>query len=202
MPRCRRFSDAGYVYHVLNRSAKQVRLFKTASDYAAFESLMAEARHRLKMRVIAYCAMPTHWHLLLWPVHDGDLSAYVQWLATTHAARWQRDRASVGSGAVYQGRFKSIPVERGRHFYWVWRYIERNPLRANLVARAEDWRWSSLWWRVHAAAGPFDEGPEPAPTGWEELVNLPQTEAELAAFRRAVATNSAYGSESWCREMG
>lgn len=192
------------MYHVLNRSAKQVCLFDTADDYRALETLLADARRRFRMRMIAYCVMPTHWHLLLWPRRDGDLPAYVQWLTTTHAARWQRNRATVGRGAVYQSRYKSVPVEAGRHLYSAWRYIERNPLRANLVARAEEWRWSSLWWRLHDPShAELDAGPAPLPADWVTLVNLLQTGAELAAFRQAVAKGVPFGSEEWAaRSVG
>lgn len=203
MARRRRFTGAGHVYHVLNRSAKRGRLFDFTEHYLAFEQLLAEARRRVPMRIIAYSSMPNHWHLLLWPLADGDLSRFVQWLTTTHAARWNRDRGIVGCGAVYQSRFKSIPVEHGSHLLWVWRYIERNALRANLVARAEDWRWCSLWHRLHADPNQpelLDGGPIHLPLDWCELVNLPQTEGELAAFRLSVATGAPFGSSSWASQ--
>jgi putative transposase len=95
------------------------------------------------MRLIAYCVMPNHFHLALWPREDGDLSRWVQWLLTTHVLRhlayYHR------TGHVWQGRFKAFPIQEDDHLRLVLRYIERNPLRASLVARAEQWRWSSLW---------------------------------------------------------
>jgi putative transposase len=204
MARKPRFTGAGYVYHVLNRSAKRGRLFDCAEDYLAFERLLCEARERVQVRIIAYSSMPTHWHFLLWPKVNGDLSRFVQWLTTTHASRWNRHRGIVGCGAVYQSRFKSIPVEHGSHLLWVWRYIERNALRANLVVRAEDWRWSSLWHRLHPEQNQvlrFDAGPVALPPDWVELVNLPQTETELAAFRGNVAKGTAFGSPDWISQF-
>jgi putative transposase len=198
MARRPRVTTAGYVYHVLNRSAKSARLFETADDYATFERLVAKARLKFSMRTIAYCAMPTHWHLLLWPSQDRDLSKHVKWLEATHAARWHQARGSIGRGAVYQGRFKSIPIQTGHHMYWAWRYVERNPVRANLVADADQWRWSSLWWRVHDPANaPFDAGPEPLPANWKALITVPQTESELEAFRGRVESGTPFGSEAW-----
>ena len=200
MARRRRFTQAGYVYHVLNRSAKSARLFETPDDYSAFEELLIDARLKFSMRTIAYCAMPTHWHLLLWPNKDRALSRYAKWLEATHAARWHKARGSVGRGAVYQGRFKSIPVETGRHLYWVWRYVERNPLRANLVAQADLWRWSSLWWRVNDATNaPFDAGPVPLPSDWREWIAAPQTQGELKVFRHHLESGEAFGSKAWCK---
>src|SRR5580658_3294321 len=96
--------------------------------------------------------MPNHWHLVLKPHEDRELSLFVGWLTLTHTQRWHAHRRDAGSGHVYQGRFKSFPVQADRHFLTVARYVERNPLRANLVASAADWRWSSLWVRARGAA--------------------------------------------------
>ena len=198
MARTRRVVLGDYVYHVLNRSARKGPLFVDSGDYRAFELLLQEAKERTEMRILAYCLMPTHWHLLLWSLRDGDVTSFVKWLSTTHAARWTRKHQCVGGGAVYQSRFKSIAVENGRHLYWVWRYVERNAMRANLVASAEDWRWGSLWQRSHESVeGIVSNVPIPLPDDWASIVNLPQTEAELAAFRHHVRLNQTFGHERW-----
>jgi putative transposase len=75
---------------------------------------------------------------------DGDLTSFVSWVTMTHAQRWHAYNGTVGSGHLYQGRFKAFPVEKDDHFLKVCRYVERNAMRANLVDRAEDWRWCSL----------------------------------------------------------
>jgi putative transposase len=95
--------------------------------------------------------------LVLWPKTDGQLSRFMQWLTMTHAARWHAHRHSVGRGHLYQGRFRSFPIQQDHHFLGVCRYVERNALRANLVAKAQDWRWSSLWARDDrsSALAPF-----------------------------------------------
>ncbi len=197
MPRTRRINDAQHVYHVLNRGAKKAAIFESVDDYRAFELLLIEARARFGMRVLAYCLMPNHWHLLLWPRTDGSLSLFVQWLTATHAIRWNRVHGKAGEGAVYQARFKSIPIERGPHLYWAWRYVERNALRANLVSKAEDWRWGSLWQRRYALACYLDDAPVPIPDDWLEVVNLPQSEGELTAFRTHVRRGEPYGGPGW-----
>ena len=97
------------------------------------------------MRILAYTIMPNHWHLVLWPEGDDDLSNFMHWLTLAHTQRWHKAHGSVGTGPIYQGRFKSFPVETDDHFWSVCRYVERNPLRANLVSLAQNWRWSSLW---------------------------------------------------------
>jgi putative transposase len=89
--------------------------------------------------------MPNHWHLLLWPRRDGELSEILRWITVTHTQRWHAHHRTAGTGPVYQGRFKSFPVQTDAHFLTVARYVERNALRAKLVPRAEDWQWSSIW---------------------------------------------------------
>ena len=198
MPRTRRLTAANYVYHVLNRGAKKGLLFADASDYQAFEDLLREAMGRVPMRILAYCLMPNHWHLLLWPLQDGDLSRFVKWLTTTHACRWSRDHECVGNGAVYQSRFKSIPIEKGPHLFWTWRYVERNALRANLVSKAEDWPWCSLQKRRNDPKQPWlNGGPVSLPADWTQLVNLPQTKAEVELFRTRLKEGKPFGRTEW-----
>ncbi len=122
--------------------------------------------------------MPNHWHMVLWPEHTGDLSAFVGWLSHTHSMRWHAHYHTSGTGHIYQNRFKSFPVETEEYLYTVLRYVERNAMRANLVSRAENWRWGSLWRRQGGTALPLielDAWPVPVPTNWVDLVNAPQT---------------------------
>ena len=143
------------------------------------------------MRILAYCDMPTHWHFLLWPAEDGQLAKFVQWLTSTHATRWNAAHKRVGHGAVYQSRYKSIRITSHSHLLCAWRYVERNALRADLVQRAEDWRWGSLWHRVHRSEL-LSDGPWPLPANWMEIVNAPQTQAEVDNFRAHIAANTPF----------
>jgi putative transposase len=148
MGRPLRIALGGYVYHVLNRANARMAIFQKEADYAAFECILTEAlEHVPGLRLLAYCLMPNHWHLVAWPRHDGELSDFSHWLTLTHTQRWHAHYHHVGTGHLYQGRFKSFPVAEDEHFLNVCRYVERNALRAGLVARAERWRWCSLWQR-------------------------------------------------------
>jgi len=202
MPRQRRVKAPGLVFHVLNRAAKRARLFANSRDYAAFEQLLAEGVASYHVALFAYCIMPNHWHLLLAPNADGALSRFMHWLTTTHSRRWQLVHDVEGTGAVYQGRFRSIPVSNDEHFLWVRRYIERNALRAHLVERAEAWRWSSLWHECrHPDAQWLASSPVTIPVNWTEHVNVPQTDAELNAFRRAVQNGEPFGPTEWGQRL-
>jgi putative transposase len=179
-----------------------MRLFSKEQDYAAFESLLEETWQSRPVRVCAFCLMPNHWHFVFWPKRDGELAAFMQQLTTKHVRRWQLHRAKVGFGHVYQGRYKSFPVEQEEHFYQVVRYVERNALRAGLAASAEDWRWSSLWRRNFGNSDQcrlLSNWPVPLPKNWANLVNQPQTEAEVDAIRRAIARGQPYGDADWVK---
>jgi putative transposase len=201
MPRQPRSAPGGYVYHALNRAVARLPLFEKDGDFAAFERVLVEAHQKHPIRLLAYCLMPNHWHLVLWPAADAELTAFLRWLTHTHTQRWHAHHHTAGTGHLYQGRFKAFPIQEDDHLYRVLRYVERNPLRAGLVRRAEDWRWSSLAHR-HGAAGDrlkalLHPWPGPLPSDWEQRVNQPETEAELEAVRRSVWRGQPYGSQPW-----
>jgi len=179
-------------------------IFEDQGDYRAFESLLRETCERQRMRLPAYCLMPNHWHLVLWPREDGDLGRFMQRLTTTHVRRWHLYRHSVGHGHLYQGLYKSFPIQQDEHFLTVCRYVERNARRANLVKRAEDWPWSSLAaWRMTPAQVEREHKPILAdwpvdrPRPWLRLVNEPQSPDELEAMRRAVQRGRPFGGTTW-----
>jgi putative transposase len=80
-----------------------------------------------------------HRQFVVWPQREGELTAFAPWLTHTHTMRWHAHYHTLGSGHVYQGGFKSFPVQENEQFYHVVRYVERNARRANLIQHAEDW---------------------------------------------------------------
>jgi putative transposase len=201
MPRRPRFAQAGYVFHVLNRGAGRQTLFETDRDYDAFVGLVEQARQRVEMRVLAFCVMPNHWHLVLWPQTDDALSEYMRWLSVTHSQRWHAHRGTAGTGPVYQGRFKSFPVQEDQHFLAVCRYVERNALRANLCTRAELWKWSTAWaGRAGACPVTLSDWPVAKPMEWLRYLNEAQSEGELESIRHCVASGRPYGGNEWVKQ--
>jgi putative transposase len=189
---------------VLNRRVGRQTLFEKPTDYVAFEKILAEAYDQARIRIAAYCLMPNHWHLLLWPRRDGELSEVLRWITVTHTQRWHAHHQSSGTGPVYQGRFKSFPVQTNEHFLTVARYVERNARRARLVTRAEDWRWSSLWRRGQGNSmltAWLSDWPVERPRDWAARVNRPDTPAELEAVRLSVQRGRPFGAESWVQRM-
>jgi putative transposase len=202
MPRTIRASAADICYHVLNRGNARGTVFHNANDYAAFIRLMEEAGSRVPMRILAYCLMPNHFHLVLWPSGDGDLSRWMQWLLTSHVRRYRRHYS--GSGHVWQGRFKAFPIQSDEHLLTVMRYVERNPVRAPSIAVSSAcmWPWSSAQRATSRDERPqLDPGPVPRRPDWLEWVDKPLSHGDELAVRNCVSRGAPFGDRSWTSEI-
>jgi putative transposase len=203
MPRRPRAFLLGNIFHVINRGAKRQRLFDGPNDYDAFLRVLCGSLRRGGVDLFAYCVMPNHWHLITAATNPANLSSFMHHMTTTHSRRWCVSHGVESEGAVYQGRFRAIPVQCDRHFLSVCRYIERNPLRSNLVIRAEDWPWSSLGSsRSDGHSPPLAPWPVDKPTSWSDQVNQPQTRAEEEAIRESIRLRRPLGDEEWRATMG
>ena len=198
MGRAKRAADGGLIYHVLNRANGRLTIFVDDDDFEAFERILKESAERTGTDVLAFCLLPNHWHLVVKPHEDGELSRFVGWLTLTHTQRWHAHRHSAGTGHVYQGRFKSFPVQDDEYFLTLCRYVERNALRVNLAKRAEDWRWNQPGKASMELLSPWPIRRSP---GWLHHVNEPQTDAELTALRRSVRRGNPFGDEQWSQQM-
>ncbi len=187
---------------MLNRANGRLRLFRKAADFAAFDALLVEACERVPLRILGYTVMSNHWHFVVWPrprQHE-TVSDFFRWLTLTHSQRWHAHHQTSGMGHVYQGRFKSFPIANDEHLLTVLRYVERNPMRAGLVDRAETWRWGSLYRRINGSPEEqalLSESPVALGRSWCDYVNQPQTEAELAAIRCSLQRGRPYGGDAW-----
>jgi putative transposase len=190
----------GVAFHVMNRAVQNVTLFTAARDYECFLRTLSRASGRFGIDLFAFCAMPNHWHLVVRPHGPEELPEFMRWVTQTHAQRWRLETRTTGRGAVYQGRYRWVPIQQDRHFLHVCRYVERNPLRAALVARAEQWPWSS----AHVSVGGICTGPRLADwpvlrlARWADLLNEPQAPSVLGEIRRCVRRNLPYGGDEWC----
>ena len=200
MPRPPRVDEAGGLYHALNRGNARANVFRKDADYEAFERILAEGLERYDVQLFAFQLMPNHWHFVLRPQQGGEMSRFLRWVTATHTMRYHAHYHSSGEGHVYQGRFKSFPVQDDEHFLTVCRYVERNARRAQLVKRADDWRWGSLWrWLQKSEPAPslLSSWPIPRLPRWVERVNAPLTDHELTAIRNCVQRGSPLGEPTW-----
>jgi putative transposase len=197
MPRAARASVGGVCYHVLNRGNGRREVFLKDGDYQAFLKAIGHACVEVPMSVLAFCLMPNHFHLAVRPHKDGDLSRWMHWLLNTHVRRYHQHYHS--GGHIWQGRFKAFPIQEDEHLLAVLRYIERNPVRANLVRRAERWAWSSArhWNAAEGRPTYLAPGPVARPRDWLGWVNRPATAAEEEAIRRSVARGAPFGDVGW-----
>jgi putative transposase len=201
MPRIRRVFPPGAAHHVLNRGNNRRTIFHKDGDYKAFLRLMAEAGEQVPVRLLHYCLMPNHFHLLVWPESSEALPAYMHGLMNAHVRQYHQHYQTCGTGHIYQGRYKNFPVQTGRHLLTVARYIEANALRAGLVSRAEDWRWSSLSPDTWIERPVLATGPVPLPPNWFDWVNLGQPTAQLDALRTSVKRGRPFGDAEWVGEI-
>jgi putative transposase len=201
MPRPRRQCTGGMVYHVLNRANGRLHIFKGRKDFDAFEGILGEVMARVPIRLCGYCLMSNHWHLLLWPHNDGDVSQFIRLLTVTHTQRWHASHGTAGIGHVYQGRFKSFPVQGDAHYLKTLAYIEGNALRADLVSDAVDWPYSSLAVRsgLQKEGIVLSPGPVALPEAWAGYVNRAPDQATRQRLENSIKRGTPFGSETWTR---
>jgi putative transposase len=198
----RQFVGKSHYFHVINRAVRRATIFETTADYRSFLDILEEGLSRQPVGLQAYCLMPNHFHLVVGPVEMRVLSRFMGWSTGTHSKRWHARRGTTGTGPLYQGRFKAFPIQTDAHFLTVCRYVERNPLRANLVASAEEWRWSSLAQRCKKCDDvPLAEWPVLRPPEWLSKVNGQDEITCLNRIRQALRFQRPFGTKDWCDEQ-
>ncbi len=117
MPRIPRGLIDGFIYHVINRGNGRQEVFHKEQDYEAFINLMEEAKGRHPVKILAYCLIPNHFHMVLKPEKAEELSKFMQWSMTSHVRRYHRHYGTTGH--VWQGRFKSFIIREDNHLLTV-----------------------------------------------------------------------------------
>ncbi len=203
MGKPKRITKGGYLYHVINRANGKLRIFRKPGDFVAFESILAEGLKRFDMRLCGYCIMGNHWHLLLWPRRDGDLSQFMRWVTVTHTNRWHAAHNTVGMGHVYQGRFKSFPLKDDYHYLSVLRYIEANPFRAKLAVQPQDWPYSSLAKRMGFSENDIklSTGPVRLSRNWlDNVLDFAAYQQQADEIRKCISRGRPFGDTQWIAE--
>ena len=196
MPRTSRSAAGGVVYHVLNRGNGRMSIFRKPGDYLSFLQLLLDGKDKARVELFGFCLMPNHWHLVLRPKGDGDLAAYLSWVTNTHVKRYRSHYKST-SGHLYQGRYKSFPVQEDSYFLTLLRYVEANPLRAGMVARAEQWTGSSLGCNPNLAIKLLDSWPLKRPRNWTALVNEAIPAPQRALLKSCFERGRPLGDDPW-----
>ena len=203
MPRQKRADVGGVIYHVLNRGNARQLIFHKDQDYEAFIRVLADGLEKYDVELFSFTLMPNHWHLILRPQADGQMGRLMRCVTATHSLRYHGHYHTRGEGHIYQARFKSFPIQDDAHFYVVCRYVERNPLRAKLVSRAEDWKFGSLYrWNQSSEPIPQIVSPWPIPRlpNWNARVNAALTAQELKAMRTCIDRGRPFGDDRWVED--
>jgi putative transposase len=176
-------------------------LFRRPEEFALFLDLLGQSVSQFAVKLWGYCLMGNHWHLVAAVDRPQELSRWMHWLTNRHVRMVHGRNARLGGGHVYQGRYKSFPIQDEGHLWTVLRYVEANPLRARLVKRAEDWLWSSLSTRpvrdglLEVARPRLGRWSRDA--NWRKAVNAPLEAAQMDLLRRSVVRGTPYGLPDW-----
>jgi putative transposase len=189
MPRIPRGQLDGQAFHILNRGNDRATVFHKSDDFRAFIDLLAEAKVRTPVRTAAFCILSNHFHLVVEPERNANLSEFMHWWFTSHVRRYHSHHGT--SGHVWQGRFKSFPIQKDDHFLTVVRYVLQNPVRARLTQRPDEWRWSSLHYPELV-----DPWPVPEPQG-DDWLKSPLPEPELNRLRASAQRQTPFGDAHW-----
>jgi putative transposase len=200
MPRSARQCPGGFVYHIWNRAAGRLRLFKKHEDYLAFERVLLEAHRRHPLKLLEWVLMPNHWHFVVWPEQDGQVTSFFRWLTHTHSMRAITHRRVLGMGPLYQGRFKSLPVQEDEHLLTLLRYVQRNPVRAKLARRSAAWRWGSEAVRsgnVRELKAILSDWPVTRPRDWSVQADEATADGQGEHIRLCIRRSRPFGDEAW-----
>jgi putative transposase len=200
MPRRIRLCPQGEVFHVLNRAVARLTIFEKPEDYDSFLQVFDQTWKLVPLPIFALVLTPNHWHFVVRPNHDKQVSEFFQRLSVMHTMRYHSHYKTGGTGHLYQGRFKSFPIQADEHLWMAMRYVERNPIRANFVERAEDWAWSSARMRHRPTENRSwltTAVDSPPPSEWSSWVNRAEPQSELISLRHCNRPGLPFSYNAW-----
>jgi putative transposase len=200
MARQPRLDIADQIFHVINRSNARWNIFKTNQDFQGVLKSLVETLELIPIDIFAFCIMSNHWHFIAKPKAGGDMGRFFGKFTQKATQRWHIKHGTVGSGHLFQGRFKSFLVEKDEYFLQLAKYVEANALRAGMVKKAEEWPWSSLYLRLNnpaLAKRIFASWPIDMPKNYLSLLNQPLPKVQLDSIRASIEKSKPFGSEGW-----
>ena len=200
MARQPRTDVSGEIFHIINRSNARWNIFKTDKDFQGVIKSLIETIELTPIDIFAFCLMSNHWHFVVRPKNNGDMGRFFGKFTQKATQRWHTRHGTVGTGHLFQGRFKSFLVEKDEYFLQLVKYVEANALRAGMVKKAEDWVWSSLYLRLknkELAEKTLTAWPVDMPKNYLSLVNEPLTQAHLDNIRTSIEKSRPFGNQAW-----
>jgi putative transposase len=209
MPRRARLQVPGYPLHIVQRGHNRAACFLEPSGFELYLGLLNELHARFHCRIHAFALMTNHVHLLLTPDEECAASELMRRVNLRFVQAMNRRYGRTGSG--FEGRFWSSVVETSNYLLACHRYIELNPVRAGLVRRPEQYRWSSYGANAYGEPCPFLD-PHAEYLGlsgreerrravYRSLFAEPMREVELSGIRSAIRSSLPYGSDDFVSDL-
>jgi putative transposase len=200
MPRIARIVAVGHPHHITQRGTNRTAIFLGDDDRMFFMSTLNKWSAKKNTRIWAYCLMENHFHLLLEPLDNKGLGKCLHGLTLSYAQYFNRKYGR--TGRLFENRYFSCPIDKDSYLWAVVRYIERNPVRAKMAKRAEDWKWSSA--RTHATGRPekaiflFDWLDKSERLDYGKFLNEDGNDDHI---RKATSTGRPYGSLTFLEKL-
>jgi putative transposase len=204
MPRHSRVDIGGEVYHIVNRANGREFIFQNEDDYLSVIYTIEETLKNYPLDIFSFCIMSNHWHFAVRSHEDGDVGKFFGSMTQKVTQRWHAYHRTTGSGHLFQGRFRSFLVQTDAYFIQLMKYVETNPLRANMVEKAEDWKWGSLYQRINRqdlASGILAKWPVEYTGDYLADINKPLSESFLRQVRHSSTCGTPLGDESWMQQI-
>ncbi|MEK7113541.1 MAG: transposase [Patescibacteria group bacterium] len=204
MPRSARVDVGNEIYHIINRANGRLKIFNKDEDFQLFEQLLYDTKELFDMRILAYCLMPNHFHLVLYPKNDGDMGKFMHRLSNSHTRKVHAITNTNGSGHLYQGRYKSFLVDKENYIIAVIKYVERNSVRAKLTRLCQNWQWGSAWRRTKGTIEQkklLDQKSFKLPDNYLSWINTEDNSETTNIIRRSVKKGIPYGRDKWIDNM-
>ncbi|PHR53871.1 MAG: transposase [Arcobacter sp.] len=195
MPRVARALADDQIYHIINRGNRREKIFHDEYDFTKILELFSKAKDRFRIKIYAYCLMDNHYHLVLYTEYGKSLSECMQWIGTSYV-RYYNKRYKT-SGHLWQGRYKSFIVQKESYFISLIKYVEANPLRANIVKDASEYKYSSLIQRDRKEQNLLDALPVEIPSNWIDFVNDVEKESDIEIIRNSINRQAPLGEQGW-----
>jgi putative transposase len=202
MPRIARIVVPGIAHHITQRGNRRQNVFLSDSDRRYYLELVMEYSLRAGLAILAYCLMTNHIHLIAIPAMAVTLEKVFRPLDMRYTQHFNNRVRSCGR--LWQGRFQSCPMDED-HMWAAIRYVERNPVRAEMVARAEDYQWSSASHRCGLLVDPVLSAlPHPFPPGaedWSKWLAYPEDDFTIDKIRLHTRTGRPYANEAFSADL-
>jgi putative transposase len=204
MPRNARVIAPGFAYHITQRGTNRQPVFLSIADRKLYVRLVRENLDSAGVRILAYCLMTNHVHLVAVPEREDSLATL---FARVHGKFAQAVNIRLGRcGHLWQSRYHSCPME-GSHLWKGIRYVEENPCRAGMVGRPEEYRWSSA--AAHLRGEPDSSGildlefwkKSGGVETWRELHGDPLDAADVVALRKCTYAGRPFGGDEFLKQM-